>query len=457
MFSKFERSASSAGIPAGPTPSPEPSPESSPEPTVPSTNRQAGLRERRARAETGNAAVVALCVTTLAVGVVMGVRLLSGSGSSNPVAPIAATNIGAGESDAEPGGADRTSSGPISSGAGTAVVAAPVPTLPGSVPTIPPDGAIPVAAAVPVVAVEVVEVVATTTPPIILGLKTPQAASRNLFDAWKENDRARARRFAAPAAVEVIFRQPWGAEVQDDGCSETSKPTSFHCAFVGDDTAWIVVVDQRIGPSGREFVPTRTLVTATKNSSGLSYAPPVPETVDPSATAPSPLSPTTTIDPLLLGDAPLADPAGAPDLSDPAIEDPSLLDPAGAAAALAADSGVSDGSDTSSGAGTGAGTGAGAGNGAGTVAGTGSGDKPSTRPTSKAPKKKKATVRRPKSAVSSSSKSASTDTGAAEVPVAPKPVKKVETQPAPPAAAAEPAAPVGAVKAGAPPVNEVDG
>jgi hypothetical protein len=418
-----------------------------------------------ASGERGNAAVVALCVTTLAVGVVMAMRLLSGSGSSKPAAPIAATNIGAGESDAGPNGARAASSGPITDASGAAAVSgsastpasgsasgseggiggsSPVPTLPGSVPTIPPEGAVPVAAPVPVV-----EVTPTTTPPVILGLKTPQSASRNLFDAWKENDRARALRFASTAAVDAVFRTPWGAEVQDDGCSETSNPTSFHCAFVGDEIAWIIVVDQRIGPTGREFVPVRTLKTAVKSNSsrflpgpdsGLTYAPPTPDPVDPTGTPSSP-GPTTSIDPLA-GDDPLVDPAGTPDLTDPAIVDPSLLDPAGAAAALAESTG-----DTGS---------------------VGSGAKPSAPPTTKAPKKKKSTVRRPKSAVSSSKSAVSTEAPAGASVAggsdATKPAKKAPTeQPAQPAAqpaggGSEPVAPSGgAVKAGAPPVNQVEG
>ena len=416
------------------------------------------------RGERGNAAVVALGVTTLAVGVVMAVRLLTGSGSSKPVMAIAATNIGAGKSDANPSGTGKTSSGPITSGSsngtangtanGTSIgfstgsssvgaVPTPVPTLPGSVPTIPPDGAGLSAAPVPVVAIEVTP---TTTPPVILGLKTPQAASRNLFDAWKENDRARARRFASAAAVDVIFRQAWGAEVQDDGCSETSNPTSFHCAFVGDEIAWIVVVDQRIGPLGREFVPTRTIRTEVKSGSSLTFAPPVPEAADTGGSAASGLSPTTTIDPSLLGDAPLVDPAETADLSNPAIGDPSLLDPAGAAAALA-DSAAVSAADPGVGASQGGTTGA-------------SATKPSTGPTAKTPKKKKSTVRRPKSAVSSSSKSAaSTDAGASAGGAEPEKPTTNAVQPAPTSSGgAAPAAPAdGAVKAGAPPVNQVDG
>lgn len=409
-----------------------------------------------AQSERGNAAVVALCVTTLAVGMVMAFRLLSGTGSSKPVTPVAASNIGAGESDADPTGTGRVSSGPISSattsgaagaasGSGVAAAASgsgvaaasPVPTLAGSVPTIPPDGAVPVAAPVPVVAVEVTP---TTVPAIILGLKTPQAASRNLFDAWKENDRARARRFATSAAVEVIFRQAWGAEVQDDGCSETSNPTSFHCAFVGDEIAWIVVVDQRLGPSGREFVPTRTIRTDAKSGSSLSYAPPVP--AGETAVGAAGLSSTTTIDPLLLGDAPLVDPSDVPDLTDPdpALQDPSVLDPAGAAAALA-EASASSGTDP--------------------VASASSGAKSPARVTTKAAKtKKKAAVRRPKSAVSSSSKSAaSTDAGVpAGVSEPEKPAKKADQPASGGSGGAEPAAPAGgAVKAGAPPVNQVDG
>jgi hypothetical protein len=396
--------------------------------------------------ERGNAAVVALCVTTLAVAVVMGIRLVSGSDSSKPIAPIAAANIGAGASDADPSGTARASSGPIaaavssaglgssgSSGNVAAGASAPVPTLPGSVPTIPPDGAVPAAAPVPIVAVDVTP---TTSPAIILGLKTPQAASRNLFDAWKENDRGRARRFATQAAVEVIFREPWGAEVQDDGCTETSNPTSFHCAFVGDEVAWILVVDQRIGPSGREFVPTRTIRTNRKTGSSLPYAPPIPEPTDPAGGGSSDSSPTTTIEASLLGDAPLVDPAEVPDLASPTIQDPSVLDPVGAAAALA-DEAASNGTDPIAGSGT----------------------KPSTKPSAKAPKKKKPTVRRPKSAVSSSKSAATTDAGvSSDAPAATKATKKADPPAASSSGGAEPAAPSGgAVKAGAPPVNEVDG
>jgi hypothetical protein len=457
MFSKFERSAAPASNTVGPT--------SLPGPTVLLTDRKAGSG---ASGERGNAAVVALCVTTLAVGVVMVFRLLSGSGSSNPTAPIAAANIGAGESDAGPSGTGRASSGPISSAASSravavrastggdvAVASSPVPTLPGSVPTIPPDGVVPVAAPVPIVAVT-----PTTTPLIILGLKTPQAASRNLFDAWKENDRARALRFASGAAVDVVFRQAWGAEVQDDGCSATSNPTSFHCAFVGDEVALVVVVDQRIGPSGREFVPTRTIRTATKNTSGLSYAPPTPDVLDPSGAAVAGLTSPTTIDPLA-GDEPLVDPAGTPDLTDPAIQDPSLLDPAGAAAALA-ESTRDDAAGLVPGDGA-SGAGASGASGASGAAGA----KAANPPAVKVPKKKKSKVRRPKSAVSSSSQSsASSDavgsSGASGSGDATKTTKKAATeQPASQgsgAGASEPVVPAGgAVKAGAPPVNQVDG
>ncbi len=391
-----------------------------------------------ASGERGNAAVVALCVTTLAVGVVMAMRLLSGSSSPKPAAPIAATNIGAGESDADPSGARTASSDPIAAASNSASDSAsvsasggavggssPVPTLPGSVPTIPPEGAVPLAAPVPVVAVT-----PTTTPPVILGLKTPQSASRNLFDAWKENDRARALRFASAAAVDSVFRTPWGAEVQDDGCAETSSPTSFHCAFVGDEFAWIIVVDQRIGPTGREFVPTRTIKTGVKSNSAKLL--PSPDAIDPTGTSSSP-SPTTTIDPLA-GDDPLVDPASTPDLADPAIIDPSLLDPAGAAAALAESTGDS--------------------------ASVGSGAKPSASPTTKPPKKKKSTVRRPKSAVSSSKSAVSTDVpaGAAKKTPTERPAQPAQPAAQPSGGASEPAVPTGgAVKAGAPPVNQVEG
>ena len=405
-----------------------------------------GLR----RNERGNAAVVAVCVTTLAVGVVFAVRLFTG-GSSKPAAPIAATNIGSGESDADPALSGAGVSAAIPSGSargsdavGSVSAVVPVPTLPGSVPTIPPDGAIPVAAALPVVAVEVTP---TTVPPVILGLKTPQAASRNLFDAWKENDRARAKRFAASSAVEVIFRQPWGAEIQDNGCSETGDPQAFHCAFVGDLKAWIVVVNQRTGPSGREFIPTRTIVTDTKRAIG-SYAPPSASTADDSSPIPPFDAAVLEADPALadpaLGPdplAPLVDPAEIPGSATSAIADPSLIDPNGAAAELAKAAAEEASLPTIPTAG---------------AAGSGS----AARPAPKTPKKKKSTVRRPKSAVSSSKSATSTDAAAPPEPVQTRKKAMVVTdQPSQPPAAqpAAPAGAAGAVNAGAPPVNQVEG
>jgi hypothetical protein len=419
-----------------------------------------------ANAERGNAAVVALCVTTLAVGVVLAIRGFGGGDTRKATTPIAATNIGSGESDANPSGMGTGSSESISSTATSGTErgatlkaaptagAAPVPTLPGSVPTIPPEGAVAVAVAVPVVAVEPTP---TTTPPVLLGLKTPQAASRNLFDAWRENDRARARRFAASAAVDVIFRQPWGAEVQDDGCSETSKPQTFHCAFVGDVWAWIVVVDQRSGPTGREFIPTRIIVTDTKKSSapndGSRYAPPsaVGAEVDPTASSTIPNAP---IDESTFGE-PLLDPASVSDPAITTLQDPSLLDPAGAAAALVEPSGDVP---LVTAAGSGAAGSAGSGGSAGAKA--------AATPTPKPAKKRKSTVRRPKSAVSSSKSAASTDAGtlpsvtpASDTPAAVTPKKKaaVVDQPAQEGSGESTTPAGGAVKAGAPPVNQVDG
>ena len=446
------------------------------------------FERRNAAVERGNAAVVALCVTTLAVGVVMVVRVFSGGDPVKPVTQIAATNIGAGESDAEGPilasaiqgtvrNSETTAGTPGSDGVGSS----PSPTLPGSVPTIPPDGAVPVAAAVPVVEVVVTP---TTTPPVILGLKTPQAASRNLFDAWKENDRSRARRFADWGAVDVIFRQPWGAEIQNNGCSKTSDPQAYQCAFVGDVSAWIVVVTQRAGPTGREFVPIRTIVTRTKKESG-SYLIPSAGSVsdgsdtrsgtssDPSAsgalTGSTGLDPSVdsganpSTDPLAIEPpAPLVDPADIADSAGPTIADPSLLDPTGAAAALNEDSGGGTGSATSASGGL-------AGN-SGT--GVSTGTKSSIKPSPKAPKKKKAKIRRPKSAVSSSSNTQpdAGATGAGDVgggAVATevvKPKKKATVAEEQPAGGASPAASSsgssgdgGAVKAAAPPVNQVDG
>ena len=56
-------------------------------------------------------------------------------------------------------------------------------------------------------------------PAIRRGLLTPQAASRNLWDAWRDDDRPRALLYAEPGAVRVLFARRWTADLVDEGCT----------------------------------------------------------------------------------------------------------------------------------------------------------------------------------------------------------------------------------------------
>ena len=50
------------------------------------------------------------------------------------------------------------------------------------------------------------------------GLNTPQAASRNLWDAWRDDDRRRALLYADGVAVRALFERRWTPDLVDDGC-----------------------------------------------------------------------------------------------------------------------------------------------------------------------------------------------------------------------------------------------
>lgn len=73
------------------------------------------------------------------------------------------------------------------------------------------------------------------------GLATPEAASKNLWDAWRDDDRPRALVAASPDAVEALFNEPWGAEIRNQGCAALSANT-YRCAFVAESTARVVTV-----------------------------------------------------------------------------------------------------------------------------------------------------------------------------------------------------------------------
>ena len=59
----------------------------------------------------------------------------------------------------------------------------------------------------------------TPTTPRTVGLATPQAASRNLWDGWRDDDRERALLYATPRAVTIVFARRWSSDVQLQACS----------------------------------------------------------------------------------------------------------------------------------------------------------------------------------------------------------------------------------------------
>ncbi len=50
------------------------------------------------------------------------------------------------------------------------------------------------------------------------GLDTPDAASQNLWDSWRDNDRSRALLFASRGAVDTLFETGWQPDARNVGC-----------------------------------------------------------------------------------------------------------------------------------------------------------------------------------------------------------------------------------------------
>ena len=71
------------------------------------------------------------------------------------------------------------------------------------------------------------------------GLNSPQVASRNLLDAWRDDDRPRALLYADSQAVQVLFERKWAPGIVDNGCrilglGDPSVPGSldeFECTY----------------------------------------------------------------------------------------------------------------------------------------------------------------------------------------------------------------------------------
>ena len=83
---------------------------------------------------------------------------------------------------------------------------------------------------------------ATLNTPFTNGLDTPEAAAKNLWDAWRDDDRDRALVAADPAAVAALFLDPWGPEIDEQGCVVVVTDARYRCAFVQGSAARIIDV-----------------------------------------------------------------------------------------------------------------------------------------------------------------------------------------------------------------------
>ena len=83
---------------------------------------------------------------------------------------------------------------------------------------------------------------ASLNTPFTKGLDTPEAAAKNLWDAWRDDDRDRALVAADPAAVATLFLDPWGPEIDEQGCVGVVTGARYRCAFVQGSAARIIDV-----------------------------------------------------------------------------------------------------------------------------------------------------------------------------------------------------------------------
>lgn len=87
--------------------------------------------------------------------------------------------------------------------------------------------------------------VATTQAPLPKGLDTIEATSQNLWDAWRDDDRARALLYATPDAVEALFLTKWGPEVRNQGCGSIEGVA--RCVYTLRRSARVVVMSKTTG------------------------------------------------------------------------------------------------------------------------------------------------------------------------------------------------------------------
>ena len=72
------------------------------------------------------------------------------------------------------------------------------------------------------------------------GLSTPEAAARNLWDAWRDADGPRALLYAVPGAVDTMFASPWSPEIRRSGC--TVVEAGHLCRFEGPELRWDLLI-----------------------------------------------------------------------------------------------------------------------------------------------------------------------------------------------------------------------
>ena len=80
-----------------------------------------------------------------------------------------------------------------------------------------------------------------------LGLDTPEAAAKNLWDSWRDDDRSRALIAADEQAVNMLFADSWGPEVDEQGCIAVVTDVRYRCAFVQGTAARIIEVNLLAG------------------------------------------------------------------------------------------------------------------------------------------------------------------------------------------------------------------
>lgn len=134
------------------------------------------------------------------------------------------------------------------------------------------------------------------------GLPTPQAAARNLWDAWRDNDTQRGLLYARAKVVNQLFQTTWSPRIRQAGC--TIIEAGWLCRFEGARDRWDLgitgdsslgyrVQRMSMGEAVGDLEPPGTLPIAStiftppptrKDGSPIGpYGPPIPPTTVPSS------------------------------------------------------------------------------------------------------------------------------------------------------------------------------